>query len=70
MYKSGPDFYIRLFHNNHAENRNQVIARMRVNLNTISTSVNIPVCTSIQDIQATTHDDKHPQELKTYVIQG
>ena len=43
---------------------------MRVNANAISTSVNIPVCMSIEYILGTTHEDAHLQELKTYIIQG
>ena len=39
-------------------------------MNTISTSVNILVCTSIQDILTTTHEDAHLKELMTYIIQG
>ena len=39
-------------------------------MNAISTSINIPVYTTIQDIQTATHEDAHPQELKTYTVQG
>ena len=39
-------------------------------MNGISTSVNIPVCTSIQDIQAATCEDTCLQELKVYIIQA
>ena len=36
----------------------------------IIASVNIPVCMSIEDIQAATCEDTHLQELKAYLIQG
>ena len=45
--------------NNHKEKKDQEIEGMRVNKNVIHTSVNIPVYTSIQDIQAATHEDAH-----------
>ena len=34
------------------------------------TAVDLPLCTSIQDIQDTTGRDAHLQELKAYVIKG
>ena len=37
---------------------------MRVNVNAISTKVNIPVCTSITDIQVATYEDAHLQETE------
>ena len=43
---------------------------MRVNMNPIRTSVNIPVCRSMQDIQAVARKDAHLQELKVYIIHG
>ena len=59
-----------LSHNNHTENRDQEIAGMRVNINAICTSVNIPVCTSKQDTQAETCEGAHIQKMKACVIQG
>ena len=59
-----------LSHNNHAENRDQEIAGMSVNVNVISASVNMLVCTSIEDKQAAACRDEHLQDLKTYIIQG
>ena len=46
--KSGRHLYIAdcLFWNNHIENRDQEIAAISINMNAISTSVNILVCTS------------------------
>ena len=41
-------------HNNHTENRDKAIAGKSVNMNAISTSVNMPLCMSIEDIQAAT----------------
>ena len=72
IYKPGPNTYIinKLSSYNHEEKRDQETAGMRVNVNAIRTSVNIPVCTSIQEIQAPTHEDAYLQELKAYIIQG
>ena len=43
---------------------------MNVNLYCISTSVNIPLCISIEDIQMATQQDADVQRLKSYIIQG
>ena len=48
---------------------NMEIAGIKVNMNAISISVNIPVCTLIEDIQGATHDAPL-QEMKAYIIQG
>ena len=53
-------------HNNHTENEDQKIARMSINVNAISTSVNMLVCTSIEDILAATKKDAYLQELATH----
>ena len=43
---------------------------MSINISTINTSVNMPVCLSKKDIQTATQEDAHPQEIKAYIIQG
>ena len=43
---------------------------MNINVHPISTSVNILVCTSIEDIQAATQEDTDLQKLKSYITQG
>ena len=43
---------------------------MRVNVNGISPSVNIPLYTSIENILAATNGDTYLQELKVYIIWG
>ena len=43
---------------------------MKINVHTISTLVNIPVCISIEDIQAATQKDADLQNLKMYIKQG
>ena len=59
ILKACPDLYILnwLSHNNHTKNKDQEIAGMSINKSVNSTSVNMPVCTSIKDIQATTWED-------------
>ena len=52
------------------EYKGQEINRMSINRNIISTTVYMQVCTSIEDIQAATHEDTHLQELKSYIIYG
>ena len=72
IYKSGLDLYIMdwLSCNSHTENEDQEIAGMGINMNTINTSVNLPVCTSIEDLQVVIHEDAHLQELRAYIVQG
>ena len=55
-----------LSHDNHTENKDQEIVGMSINVRAINTSVNIPVCMSIGNIQAVkhAHEDTHLQELK------
>ena len=66
IYKPGPDLYIAdyLSQNNIAEDREQKITGMNVNLHAISTSVNIPICTSMEDVQVATRQDKDFQRLQ------
>ena len=59
-----------LYHDNHTENEGQEIPGMSIYLCTISTCMNLLVCTSIEDIQAATHNGTHLQEIMTYIIQG
>ena len=61
IYKPGPDLYNTswLSHCNHTENRGHEIAGMRVSMHTISTSVNMPACTSLEEIEVVTYDDTH-----------
>ena len=61
IYKPSPDLCIIdwLCHNGHTENEDHKIAGIRMYVNTIITLVNIPVCTSIEDIKAATYEDVH-----------
>ena len=58
IYKPDPDLYMMewLSHNSHAKIRDHKIAGMCVNVNAITTSVTMPVCTSKEDIKAAIHD--------------
>ena len=66
IYKPGPDLYIAdwLSRNNHTEGKDQEITGININMNAISTTGNNPGCTSIEDMQASTHEDAHLQKLK------
>ena len=46
------------------------ITGMNINASAISTSVNMPVCTSMEVIQVAAHEDAHLQKLRSYIIQG
>ena len=43
---------------------------MNVSIHTISTSVDVPVCTSIEDIKVATGEDAVLQMLQKYIIGG
>ena len=53
LYKTGPRLFKRdwLSHHSYVENQDQGIPGMNVSLHTISTSVDILICTSIEDIK-------------------
>ena len=72
IYKPGPKLYTLDWQscNSHKENKDKKIYGMKINMNANITSLNIPVCISIQDIQNPIHEDAHLQELKAYIIQG
>ena len=72
LYRPGPELYIAdwLSNKNHAENRDQKIMGMHVNMNALSTAAGIPICTSMQDIKAATSQDVDLQKLSVYIIRG
>ena len=43
---------------------------MNIDVHAISTSVNIPIYTSIEDVQVAIQQDADLQSLKSYIIQG
>ena len=55
--------------NSHAEDRDEEITGININLNAFSTVVNMSVCTSIGDIQAATCEDAHMQMHRLYILQ-
>ena len=55
---------------NHVENKDQEILGMNVSILNISTSVDIPLCTSIEDIQTATEEYLKLQMLQRYIIRG
>ena len=53
LYKPVPDLYIVdwLSCHNQVENKDQEISGMNINIHTINTIVDIPICTSTEDIK-------------------
>ena len=53
LYKPGLDVYIGdwLSKHSHTEGKNQKVAGMNINVHTLSTELDITVCTSIEDIR-------------------
>ena len=46
------------------------ISGLGINVNTINTKTDLPVCTTIQDIQEVTAQNAHIQDLKIYITYG
>ena len=69
LYKPGPELFIVdwLSHHNYVESKDQEIPGMNVSTYIISTSLDIPLCTLIEDIQEATKDGEL-QILKRYII--
>ena len=72
ILKFGPYLYITgwLSRNKNTEDKDQELTGMNINVNAISTIVNMPVCKSIEDINLASLKDGHLQKLKAYIIYG
>ena len=71
-YKHGAELYITdwLSHHNHTENKDQKNSDMNISLHMVNMTVDIPICTSIEDIKAVTDKDVELQMLKAHIIKG
>ena len=67
IHKPGPDLYIAdwVSRNNHKRDKDQEITGININVNAINTAVNMPVRTSIKDIQIATHEVAYLEKLKS-----
>ena len=72
LYKPGPEIFIAdwLLRNNHIEGKNKPIKDMDVQVDAIQSSVDMPECISIEEIQHVLSQDVHLQQLKTFIIAG
>ena len=72
LYKPCLELYIADWVSCHnlIENQDQEIPGMNVSIHTIITSVDITICTSIEDIKAATEEDAELQILQMYIITG
>ena len=72
LFKPGPELYIAdwLSHSNHIEDMNQEIIEINVNIPTISTTVDIQICTSIEEKRTAISQDVDLQLLKTHINGG
>ena len=72
LYKLGPNLCIVdwLSYHNHTENKDQEIAGMNINIHTLSIAIDVPVCTSIEDIRNAMSIDTELQMLQTYIEVG
>ena len=67
----GPKFLIAdwLWCHNHMEDQGWEITDMNADIHTISTSVDVPICTCVKDLKVAT-EDVELQVLKRYIIGG
>ena len=70
IYKPGLFIADWLSQHNHMENKDEEIHGMGIRVDAIQTSLNVPECMSIQQIQQATAQDEHLQWLKGYIIAG
>ena len=72
LYKPGPETFIVywLLRNNHIEGKDKPIKDIDIQVNAIQSSVDMPECISIEEIQQALLQDVHLQQLKTFIIAG
>ena len=72
LYKPGPEIFIAdsLSWHNHIEGKDKPIKDMDIQVDAIQSSVDMPDCTSMAEIQHTSLQDAHLQQLNTFIIAG
>ena len=72
IYKPGQDLLVIdwLYRQNHNENKDEDIKGMRVSINAIQSTTNIPQCMTMHELQETTSQDQHLKCFMEYIIQG
>ena len=70
--KPGSDLFIAdwVSRQSHKEDKDEEIAGIQVNINTIETATNIPECMMIYELQHETATDNHLQQLKEFITKG
>ena len=72
LYKHWPDLFIAdwLSLQNHREDWDDEIPSMKITIDAIHTTVDIPECMLMQEVWNTTQDDEHLHVLTAYIING
>ena len=72
LNKPGPEIFIAdwLSRNNLIEGKDEPIKDMDIQVDAIQSSVDMPECISIEEIQHASSQDVHLQQLKTFIIAG
>ena len=72
LYKLGPEIFTAdwLLRNNHVEGKGKPVKDMDVWVDAIQSSVDMLECISTEEIQQTSSQDVHLQQLKTFIIAG
>ena len=70
LYKPCPEFFIADWRNNHIEGKDKPIKDMDIQVDVIQSSVDMPDCISLEEIQHASLQDVQFQQLKTFIIAG
>ena len=71
-YKPGPEIFIAdwLLRHNHTEGKDKPIKDMDIQVDAIQTTMDMPECLSMAEIQQASSLDTHLQQLKGIIITG
>ena len=72
IYIPGPEIFIAdwLSRNNHVGGKDKPIKGMDVWVDAIQSSIDMPECVSMEEIQQASSQDDHFQQLKRFIIAG
>ena len=72
LYRPGPDLFITnwVSGQNNKENKDDEIPSMKINVNVIDRTNDIPNCMTTQEIQQATIKDSYLQQLRQHIMRG
>ena len=72
IYKPGPGIFIAdwLSRHNHTEGKDRAIKGMEIQVDAIQSTMDMPECISMAEIQCASSQEDHLQQLKNLIIAG